>query len=67
MKHETHPSKLHSTATVANHHLNSNSLLPATMTPLPYGRHQECTLLPLAFITPTRSKLMETSSYLTNL
>jgi len=35
-EHMTHPSKLHLTATVASHHLNSNSLLQATMTPLPY-------------------------------
>jgi len=41
MRHETHPSKLHLTATVANHHLNSNSLLQAPMTLLPYARHQE--------------------------
>ena len=41
MKHETHPSKLHLTAIVANHHLNPNSLLQAPMTPLPYGWHQE--------------------------
>jgi len=41
IKHETHPSKLHLTAIVANHYLNPNSLLQAPMTPLPYGRHQE--------------------------
>jgi len=40
-KHVTHLSKLNLTATVANHHLNSHSLLQATMTPLPYRRHQE--------------------------
>ena len=41
MKPETHPSKLYLTATVANHHLNPNSLLQAPMTPLPYERHEE--------------------------